>query len=370
MFSQPQKHPGLLILSTILPATLLSLLLVKSLKAGPLTPSGSDYPLYLPFIQRGPTTPSLEPIQLACASDSWTVTWSNNDTAVTYQLQEAHDPNFTAPLTYTTMLTSQLISNPPSPHNIYHYQVRSTAGSLASNWSNSVSVVGSFFDDFTDPNSGWADGETSISTVGYDSGNYFIRTKDTGDPTLAFLATSLSPDVSRTNYIIEADIHWQSGSATDGLYGLVFGSTADLSKYYFVALFPDTQSYRLFYFDSTLPVSDRLQPLSPLDSNPTIQPGTAVNHVRLDRIGQNITLQINGIDLGSWMDNRLTGPTHAGVIAVANPNVDPVVEARFDNFKTSACPGATAVSPHHFKPTALISLTPPIPLEALFDHSK
>ena len=327
--------------------------------------------IYLPFIQRGLTTQTLNPIQLTCNSDSWTVSWNNNDTGVTYELQESHTADFATPTIYTTMNSFQPINNPPSPDNIYYYRVRSSNGAMTSAWSDSISVVGNFFDGFADTASGWAEGENSISVVGYDNNEYFVRTKDTGIPNVVFLASSFSPDVSRSNYIVEADMHWQSGATTAGLYGLIFGANADGSQYYFVALFSDSQEFQIFFFDSTLPFADRLQPVSPRLSEPLIQPGTAVHHVLVERVGENIALQINGVSLGSWMDNSLLGSTRAGLIAAANPAIDPVVEARYDNFKLSACPGPTAVSPSSFIMTAVSpAQIQPLPSEALFANHR
>jgi hypothetical protein len=374
MFSQLPNRASLLISGSLFLTVLFLYLLISGLQASAAAPSDSTGPedvlLYLPAINRGLTTPILQPIQLVCGSDSWTVNWGNNDTAVTYELQEDHDPNFVAPTIYTPMTTSQTINNAPSPNNLYHYRVRSTTGSMTSPWSNTVSVVGNFYDDFTDINSGWAITETAISMVGYDSGEYFVNTKDAGNNNLSFLASSLSPDINRTNYIIEADVHWQSGSSTSGLYGLVFGANADVSKYYFVGIFTNLQEYQVFYFDSTLPVNDRLQSISPRDDHPAIQQGTAVNHIRVERIGENITLQINGADMGSWSDNRLTGLTRAGVVAVANQNINPVVKARYDNFKISGCDNPTAVVHTSFNTTAVTPLTHTISPEALFDSHK
>ena len=325
------------------------------------------FQLYLPLINRALSTPTLQPIQLACNSDNWTVNWTNADMGVMYELQEAHDAAFTNPTIYTTANLSQAINHPASPDNVYYYRVRSNSGTTMSPWSNSVNIFGNYFDDFNDPASGWAVTENDISIVGYSGGEYAIRTKNTGIPNTIFLASSFAPETSRTNYIVEADLRWFGGASTEGLYGLVFGANNDGSKYYFAALFPDLQGYRIFFFDSTLPIADRLQQVSDFETSSVINTGTAVNHMRVNRIGNNIELIVNGTSLGNWSDSKQLGSTGTGLIAVdINPNNTPVVEGRYDNFRVATCNSSSATITSGLRQTAVPNPSPAILPEALF----
>ena len=326
--------------------------------------------LYLPFINRllpPPSTPILQPIQITCNSDNWTVNWTSTDTDVMYELQEAHNAAFTNPTTYNTANLSQPINHTASTNNRYYYRVRAIRGTSTSSWSNSVNILGHYLDDFSDSASGWVIGETSISTVGYSGGEYLIRTKDTGVTNAIFLATSIAPEENRTNYSVEADLRWRPTASTEGLYGLVFGSNNDASKFYFAALFPDLQGYRIFFFDSTLPFEDRLQQVSDYETSSVINSGTADNHMRINRIGSNIELIVNGTSLGNWSDSTQLGSTRTGLIAVAiNPNNNPVVDARYDNFRVNTCNSGTAAIVSELRQTAVTNPNPAILPAALF----
>ncbi len=317
--------------------------------------------LYLPFIAHPLTALTLQPIQLTCNSDSWTVNWDSPDLGVMYELQEAHDAAFTNPTSYNIVSPTQVINHPPSTDNLYHYRVRSLANAAISPWSNSLTVVGNYLDDFADPASGWSVSDSSNATFSYNSNSYLIVSKKSG-----FLFTSLSPDVSRDSYIVEADVHWQPGSTTNGIYGLIFGANNDGSKLYFLAVYAHTQEYWLFYFDSTKPTADRLQPVFPNRlSNPAINPGQMNNHLQIKRVGTNIEVTINGTTLGTWTDNAQTGSSRAGLIMTANPS-NPQSAALFDNFRLRYCDGNTAVLNENLRQTAVSSRPVPILTSTLF----
>ncbi|MCB8942217.1 MAG: DUF11 domain-containing protein [Ardenticatenaceae bacterium] len=318
-----------------------------------------SFQLYLPFISRAYTTPVLQPIQLTCASDDWTVNWNNTDTGVMYELQEAHNAAFTNPTTYNTAATSQPIANAPSTDNFYYYRVRSTNGTTHSPWSNSVSIIGSYLDNFSATDSGWFVGENSNGRFRYDNNGYEIASKKAG-----FLLPSLAPDVERNGYIAATDVRWRTGSPANGIYGLVFGANEDVTKYYFLAVYAETQEYWLFFFDSSQPTADRLRPIFPSRlTSAAINPGHANNHLQVTRIGSTIEVAINGVDLGSWSDNAQTGATRAGLLITANPS-GPESAALFDNFKVSACGSTSSTITPAFRHTTAVPQ--PIPTDTLF----
>ncbi len=286
--------------------------------------------LFLPLVMAPPPTPTLDPIALSCDSNAWTLTWSGASSAVTFfTVEEAWEPAFTAPATYTTTETSLAFNHAPSTDNLYYYRARAEGSFGSGPWSNMQSVLGGFLDDFSDVNSGWAEDEGSTGLVGYIDQAYRVQAKQAG-----FLVTALAPDSPRSSYTAAVAARWADGSATDGIYGLVFGAAADLSRYYFLAV--RGQEFRLYYFDSTLPTSERLRGLNGWTPTGAINTGTTANQLQVKRVGNDISVTINSSELGSWPDSAMTGATYAGLLVASNPN-HPLAEARFDNFALSFC---------------------------------
>lgn len=296
--------------------------------------AGGESPLvFLPLVVVPPPTPTLDPILLSCDSNAWTLTWNaQSSLTTTYTVEEAFDADFAAPATYTTTETSLAFDYAPSPNNLFYYRVRAEGTFGSGPWSNTQSVLGGFLDDFSDVNSGWAEDEGSAGAVGYVDQAYRVQAKQAG-----FLVTAMAPDSPRSSYKAAVAARWADGSATDGIYGLVFGGAADLSQYYFLAV--RGQEFRLYYFDSTLPTSERLRGLNGWTPAGVINTGTTPNQLQVKRVGDDIAVTINGSELGSWPDSAMTGATYAGVLAAANPN-HPLAEARFDNFALRFCDGS------------------------------
>lgn len=288
--------------------------------------------LYLPIIGKLPPVPTVDPIALTCDSNDWTVSWSDGGSLVSeYVLEEAHDLNFTAPQVYTTTATSMAFNYAPSVDNQYYYRVRADGSWGVGEWSAPATVVGAFFDDFSDTSSGWAVSESSTKNLGYQSGQYRIGVKQSG-----FLISAKAPDAARNGYEAEVTARWASGSATNGIYGLVFGATSDLQKYYFLGVRSGDQKYRLYYFDGTLPQAERLQGITSWIVDGSINSGSAANKLTVRRVGSSIQASINDTALGTWSDSRLTGSSYTGLMATSNP-ANPAITALFDDFSVSAC---------------------------------
>jgi len=287
--------------------------------------------LYMPLVRQSPPLLTLAPTSLSCGSNDWTVAWNDGGPTVTaYVLEEAHEATFAAPTVYSTTLTLQDFSYAPSTDNLYYYRVRADGAWGAGPWSAAQRVVGGFLDDFADPASGWAVTDTAQGSTAYGGGAFQVSTKQAG-----YLIAALAPDAARDGYRAAVDAQWAAGSATDGLYALVFGAAGDLSRYYFLAVRPATQEYRVYFFDASLPVADRLRSLTAWTAA-AVNGGAQVNHLEVTRVGDGIQAAINGTAVGSWTDAAQTGPTYAGVMVSANP-ANPTATASFDNFSLGAC---------------------------------
>lgn len=294
-----------------------------------------DYYVYLPVVMKSPPILTIPPVALTCGSNEWTVAWDGGDEVVSeYVLEEGHDAAFSSATVYTTTETSLAFNHAPSVDNFYYYRVRADGSWGAGPWSNTIFVSGGFYDGFANPASGWATADNTTGTVGYQGGQYKIGVKQAG-----YLISAAAPDAARDGYTVEAEAQWAAGSATDGMYALVFGATASFDKYYFLAVRPDGQLFRLYFFDSSLPTADRLRGIMGWTASGVINSGAAMNKLQVTRIGSSIQVRINDTDLGTWSDGELTGPAYTGLMATSNP-AHPMVEARFDNFEVGACDAA------------------------------
>ena len=118
---------------------------------------------YLPWAQIGLeqiTEPG--PVALTAGSpngnNAWNLSWTPSPGATNFELQEASTPSFSDAKTYVLVGsdTGLLISKEPSPSNEYYYRIRSTILEKVGPWSNTEYVVGGYFDNFDDVNTGWS----------------------------------------------------------------------------------------------------------------------------------------------------------------------------------------------------------------------
>jgi hypothetical protein len=179
-----------------------------------------------------------------------------------------------------------------------------------------------FFDDFSDPGSGWHVGENENSRIAYVGGEYQVYLKATSWGQL------VTPDlVLPSHYGIEADCR----QATDnsGSYGLVFGArftTGGYELHQFV-VFPDYQEYKLQRRSMDGSWTLLIDPTY----NAAIHSGQQSNRLRVERVGTQISLYVNDTLINVYTDTSYTSPGRdAGVRAYSYDDVP--VDMRFDNF--------------------------------------
>jgi hypothetical protein len=176
-----------------------------------------------------------------------------------------------------------------------------------------------FSDDFSDPASGWPEGDYDLFITGYLDGEYRLKSKESG-----YFYLIESPSCRRESYVVELDARWQ-GTPGSGL-GILFGIDGDPGSFYVFDINTDRQRFRLLHWgpggwDS--PVSARVSYL--------IKRGNATNHLKVSTHSSEITLAINGTIVHVLTDPRIIGITGAGI--VSQPASDqPSSDARFDNF--------------------------------------
>ncbi|MBN1811066.1 MAG: hypothetical protein JXA14_04445 [Anaerolineae bacterium] len=176
-----------------------------------------------------------------------------------------------------------------------------------------------FFDTFDDPSSGWEVWNDDHVRSEYVNGEYRVLTKRSG-----YLYLFGAPTCNRVDYDVAVDARW--AGEPGGSYGLLFGLSSDYTHYYFFDVNTDYRRFRLYRR-----TPDGFTAIMPAAVSYSINPGTASNHLSVRRRGSEITLWVNGTQLGTWYDSAIIGPTGVGVMASPYSDV-PTADARFDNF--------------------------------------
>jgi hypothetical protein len=176
-----------------------------------------------------------------------------------------------------------------------------------------------FFDDFSDPGSGWFIGDDGNISRSYQNGEYEILLRN--EAWWAGNTAPISNDISR--YSVEANIRLHTGSTSS--YGLIF-DRVDWDHFYLFLVHPGSRSYSLWSIDSGW------APLVPWTSSSFINSGSAINHLKVQRDGSQVTMYVNGRLMTTAND-----ATHVGTFREVGVYAESVGEApvavRFDNFR-------------------------------------
>lgn len=198
-----------------------------------------------------------------------------------------------------------------------------------------------FFDDFSDPASGWPVVDDAVGLLEYLNGEYRIFSRQTG------LYRPLSQAPPQVDYEVAADMRF-AAPPTDGLLGLAFGADLDgnqVMAYYTFVIAPGSQEYALFRLQRNPDDTFSVFPIQGFTPAAAINGGTAVNHLAAVRDGSQIALRVNGTHLGTWTDGNISGPTFTGLALNPNPaNVQ--ADGRYDNFSLRLlCPDGSLAAP-------------------------
>jgi uncharacterized repeat protein (TIGR01451 family) len=180
---------------------------------------------YVPFTLYG-ILPDPGPVTLAAgqpnSANTWNLSWTASVGASGYEIHESNTADFAnATPTIVGPQTALAVTKTPSPFNVYYYRVRSLVGQNTGPWSNVVSVVGGYRDDFDNSATGWSiRRSTYLEEVEgfYESGRYVMQVNSRWD---WGIASPLRP-APRVPYVIDFEARIASlGYAHSA--GAVFG---------------------------------------------------------------------------------------------------------------------------------------------------
>lgn len=174
-----------------------------------------------------------------------------------------------------------------------------------------------FFDDFSNTNSGWPRSSMDYKVTDYQDGFYHIWVKD---PNMDVWAL---PSLFYEDVIIEVDTYWGAGPF-DNDFGVIC-RYQDADNFYFGAISSDGYAAIFHMQGGSYSVlgTDAMEPYT------SIVQGDALNHIRLDCIGDSLTLFVNGWRLITANDSSLTS---GNVGLVAGTFDEGGVDIYFDNF--------------------------------------
>jgi uncharacterized repeat protein (TIGR01451 family) len=183
-----------------------------------------------------------------------------------------------------------------------------------------------FYDDFSNPASGWAiEGDNDYS-MGYANGEYYIGINE------GWIAWSMQ-DFGVSDYRVELDA--RASMNVGGGTGLMF----EINEYGFYLFEISDGWYALWrvdaYYWDWIPLID-------WTFSSAIRPGFQTNRMKVERIGNDITVYANGQKLGSVND----GYYHGSWIGMTSEAYSGYFDGRFDNFAvyTGSCVGTNTSS--------------------------
>ncbi|MDF1515339.1 MAG: hypothetical protein P1S60_16135, partial [Anaerolineae bacterium] len=281
----------------------------------------------------------------------YTLSWSYGysfPTPTGYQFQEAKDSAF-------TNITIDGIRSSPQIFvdqlvGTYYYRVRGTNSYGPGPWSNTQMIVVEelgFYDDFSDPNSGWSravyDG---VVDTNYENGSYRLKIMVDGSGANNYkIAIIPAPYVNTlSKYDIEVD-HRFSKADDQGSYdpyggkaGLIFGANADYSTIYVVEWnWHEGNCAVSKYWGTKTPYGDvRLDKWDSLwgwGSCP-VDPGyDQTSHIKVEVNGNAATIKVDGTTIYSFVRDELNGMRNVALMT-GSWQWTPV-ESRFDNFRVT-----------------------------------
>ncbi len=179
-----------------------------------------------------------------------------------------------------------------------------------------------FYDDFSDPASGWPVRDSSLTSLRYFEGEYRVAAVAPG----RFVVQSPAPGYAA--YGVEADMRWV-GTPLGTEYGLEYGHDEDDQYAYQFAVNATTQQFRLERRNGQQPhdiiIADT--------ASGAILPGHGVNHLKVTVDGNNHRLEINGTVVATVSEPH-DGLRKVGLL-IAVPLQSGIPDARFDNFCVS-----------------------------------
>lgn len=185
-----------------------------------------------------------------------------------------------------------------------------------------------YFDNFSNPSSGWYVGEDNKLLVEYLEGEYRVMVKRTNSSRIID-----APTCNRQDFTVEVDARWAGVDNMGVSYGLMVRTTASPSQYYFFEVSADTQKFTISHYGQ-----GGWEPIIGPKFSEAIHAGTVSNHLKITHNGNSFTAEVNGFPVHTWVDITEPGEKGVGLIIFSYPDQGNA-DARFDNFRANKISG-------------------------------
>jgi len=214
-------------------------------------------------------------------------------------------------------------------------------------------LVGQYFDNFSNPSSGWRIASDPLYTLGYQSGEYQIYVPldfrgggnaDTWMVQPVVLAPVQPP--SGIPYCVSVDARFASEPGWWESYGLVFGASADLRQVYKLETNVNGDWAVRKFTNYVFPYGGMHADDEPIidwhgEYGWPVNKDQGVNHFKVIVIGTSAVFYINNV-LVDYVTGLYDLPSMNRVGVLGGPYEVTPVDSRFDNFMwsldTNACP--------------------------------
>lgn len=194
-----------------------------------------------------------------------------------------------------------------------------------------------YFDDFSNPTSGWLVGifgDFIFDYVLYDE-EYKIVINSSNSYAFTY------PGVQGSDYTVSASL--RNPDTVYGSYGILFGVADNWSTLYSLEIFPDGW-YGIYRYSYDAGLGEIvLDKIIKEDFSSEIKLGSTVNQLKIDRIDAAIKAYANNQLLASVVDSTYTGNGYIGLIEFSYNQAG--VEIRFDNFRVCPAAGSSLIMP-------------------------
>lgn len=121
-----------------------------------LVPFGPTRISYLSNLYKLLNPPSIFVSAKPNSANQRTIGWASEGSTVSYEVQVDDNPEFSSPTEINVSSTNYTHTPAASFNNILYYRVRAVAqNNQRSDWSNTVSVIGAYYDEFNSNTTGW-----------------------------------------------------------------------------------------------------------------------------------------------------------------------------------------------------------------------
>jgi hypothetical protein len=173
------------------------------------------------------------------------------------------------------------------------------------------------YDNFSNPSSGWGQGDLGQMLLEYNQGEYRILLRSTE------WWFAEGPDLQASDYTVSVDLRNISG--VNGSYGIAFGGDYYLHLFYSLEIYPDG-GYGVYRYDW-----DQNNYVALAEGySEAIHQGSESNHLIVVRNGASIKAYANGQLLTEVSDGIYLGTRYLGLVVFSYDQPD--VDIRFDNF--------------------------------------